>query len=42
MCLALMTVRPFVTRPVLYNSAVAAYIGAPVITDDIGWVRHLC
>ncbi|EYC29511.1 hypothetical protein Y032_0006g3011 [Ancylostoma ceylanicum] len=40
-CVAIMIGRAFVTRPVLYNSAVAAYLAAPVISDDAGWeVTH--
>ncbi|RCN50074.1 hypothetical protein ANCCAN_03905 [Ancylostoma caninum] len=40
-CVAIMIGRAFVTRPVLYNSAVAAYLAAPVISDDVGWeVTH--
>ncbi|KIH53483.1 hypothetical protein ANCDUO_16388, partial [Ancylostoma duodenale] len=36
-CVAVMIGRPFFTRPFLYNSAVAAYLAAPVISDDTAW-----
>ncbi|EYB86407.1 hypothetical protein Y032_0279g1191 [Ancylostoma ceylanicum] len=36
-CVAIMIIRMFVTRPFIYNSAVAAYLAAPLITDDIAW-----
>ncbi|VDO82828.1 unnamed protein product [Heligmosomoides polygyrus] len=38
LCVCIMVVRPFVTRPLLYNSVVSAFIGAPVISDDMTWV----
>lgn len=33
-----MVVRPFVTRPIPFNSVVAAFVGVPLISDDIEWV----
>ncbi|KIH66992.1 hypothetical protein ANCDUO_02676 [Ancylostoma duodenale] len=37
-CVVVMIGRPFFTRPFLYNSAVAAYLAAPVISDDTSWL----
>lgn len=34
-------VRPFVTRPMLYNSHAAALLFAPVIIDDLDWVYQI-
>lgn len=36
-----MVLRPFITRPLPYNSVVAAFIGPPVISDDLEWVGVL-
>ncbi|KAK6035858.1 hypothetical protein COOONC_26637 [Cooperia oncophora] len=33
----LMIVRPFITRPTIYNSAVGAFTATPFISDDIQW-----
>lgn len=32
-------VRPFITRPMFYNSHEAAFLFAPLNTDDPAWVR---
>lgn len=36
-CVSVMVLRPFITRPLPYNSVVAAFIGPPVISDDLEW-----
>lgn len=33
-----MTVRPFVSRPILYNTVVSAFIGPTMITNNPNWV----
>ncbi|WKY06997.1 hypothetical protein Q1695_006854 [Nippostrongylus brasiliensis] len=38
LCIAVMTLRPFVTRPTLYSSSAAAFMAAPLISDDIQWL----
>lgn len=41
-CIGIMVVRPFVLRPVLYNSYVSAFLAGPSISDDMTWVRIFC
>ncbi|EYC39765.1 hypothetical protein Y032_0641g1025 [Ancylostoma ceylanicum] len=32
-----MVIRPFVTRPIPYNTVISAFIGSPMISDDLEW-----
>lgn len=36
-----MVVRPFVTRPIPFNSMVTAYVSIPLISDDVQWVSSI-
>lgn len=36
--IAVFIVRPFITRAMCYNSLVAAFLFAPVTSDNIQWV----
>ncbi|RCN52484.1 hypothetical protein ANCCAN_01528 [Ancylostoma caninum] len=32
-----MLMRPFITRPIPYNTVISAFIGSPMISDDLEW-----
>lgn len=38
LCVLIMIIRPFVTRPTLFNSSAGAFMAAPLISEDMQWV----